>query len=52
MEVTMKCIKDGVSGEIRRVPNEEAEHKVRSYPAIWRYCSKSEWKAARNKVQS
>lgn len=41
----MKCIKDGVSGEIRRVSDDEAHRKVTDYPAIYRYCPKHEWKA-------
>ncbi len=40
----MKCIKDGVSGNVVRVTDDEAHRKVTSYPAIWRYCPKGEWK--------
>lgn len=42
----MKCIKDGVSGEIRRVSDEKAAQYVRDYPSVWRYCPKHEWKEA------
>jgi hypothetical protein len=45
--MAMKCIKDGVSGEVRRVPDETAAQYVRDYPAVWRYCSKEEWRAKR-----
>ena len=41
----MKCIRDGVSGEIRRVSDDKAEQMVRDYPALWHYCPKRLWKA-------
>lgn len=42
----MKCIKDGVSGEIFRLSDDKAAEKVRKYPALYRYCPKREWKEA------
>lgn len=40
----MKCISKG--NEIQRVPNEEANEKVK---AGWKFCPKKDWKALRPK---
>lgn len=38
----MKCIKNVITNEIKRVKNEEAEKLVQSNS--WKYCSKTLWK--------
>jgi hypothetical protein len=46
----MKTIKHILTGEVRRVTNEEAEALRRAdklEPKAWQYCPKSEWKAQR-----
>lgn len=50
----MKCIKNNLTNEVRRVSDEHADHLVSFVnksmgTPLWSFCPKSEWKALRPK---
>ena len=51
----MKCVKNNLTSEVKRLSNEQAENRVATLDKsceangimLWSYCPKSEWKALR-----